>query len=534
MNPTRGRLAVIGCLLVAAFWSGSLRAATPAGVGERIYREGILPDGVPVHATRGDVAISGSVTACVNCHRRSGLGSAEGFSRIPPITSAYLFAPSGPQRAARNTGDTVDGAPYDATTLRAAISSGVGRGGKPLSPLMPRYDLDGGSMSALVSYLEALPTVTSPGVSASTIDFATIVTPDADPRARDGMLAVLEQFFDDKNAFQRGGAKPLRSDQPIHYRVTRTWRLHVWTLVGTPDTWEAQLRKHLRAEPVFAVLSGIGGATWAPIHRVCESERLPCLFPNLKSPVDSEGDFYSLYLSKGVLLDAELIAARLAGYSSVTRLVQVADDSDGAQAAAAKLRSLLPSSMQSVMRTVRMGDAAALAAAVGEAYGGDALVLWLTSADVAGLSANPPLASVIYLSGTEAGLEHAPVPPAWRRAVELPYPADLPAARAVRMNYPLRWFQIRHVAVVDEKVQADTYLACGIVSEAINEMLDSFMRDFLIERIESMVSHRQLSGYYPRLGLGVGQRFASKGGYMVRFASDSGETVVRVSDWMVP
>jgi hypothetical protein len=39
---------------------------------------------------------------------------------------------------------------------------------------------------------------------------------------------------------------------------------------------------------------------------------------------------------------------------------------------------------------------------------------------------------------------------------------------------------------------------------------------------------------YPHLSLAPGQRFASKGAYMVRFANDEGESLVRVSDWIVP
>jgi hypothetical protein len=88
--------------------------------------------------------------------------------------------------------------------------------------------------------------------------------------------------------------------------------------------------------------------------------------------------------------------------------------------------------------------------------------------------------------------------------------------------------------VVDEKVQTDTYLACGIVAEALNEMLDNFMRDYLVERIESMVSHRQLSGFYPHLGLAPGQRFASKGGYIVRFTEPGGLAIAPTTEWTVP
>jgi hypothetical protein len=39
---------------------------------------------------------------------------------------------------------------------------------------------------------------------------------------------------------------------------------------------------------------------------------------------------------------------------------------------------------------------------------------------------------------------------------------------------------------------------------------------------------------YPHLSLAAGQRFASRGAYIVRFANESGESLVRVTDWIVP
>jgi hypothetical protein len=540
----RGRLLepsqVLPVLLVLFAAPAGVCAAGPdISAGERIYREGVLPSGAPLHgARRQSVDGEGAAVACVNCHRRSGLGGGEGTIRIAPITGKYLFSRSGVQ-AGRPTLDAAAAsdagrAAYDDASLATAIRNGAGRGGRELNYLMPRYQLDDAGMADLIAYLKTLPTVTSPGVGDSAIDFATVFTPDADPKVREGVLAVLNQFIADKNAFQRGGAKPLRSEGQIDFRVTRRWQLHVWTLDGPPAGWEAQLRRHLAAEPVFAVLSGVGGRDWAPVHHFCEAERVPCLFPNAAIPVDDERDFYTIYLSKGALLESELIAGRLSNLSMNGRLVQIYASGGVGERAAARLQALAPTSLQSIMRPVSHGDAAAIARAVSEVRAGDVLALWLGPADLALLGPPPAAATTIYLSGSLAGFEHASLAPAWRAVTQVTYPVDLPEARAVRMNYPLRWFQIRRVAVVDEKVQTDTYLACGIVAEALNEMLDNFMRDYLIERIESMVSHRQLSGFYPHLGLAPGQRFASKGGYLVRFTEPGGPAISPTTEWIVP
>jgi hypothetical protein len=39
---------------------------------------------------------------------------------------------------------------------------------------------------------------------------------------------------------------------------------------------------------------------------------------------------------------------------------------------------------------------------------------------------------------------------------------------------------------------------------------------------------------YPHLSLGPGQRFASKGGYIVRFADIRSDKVIEESGWIVP
>jgi hypothetical protein len=74
----------------------------------------------------------------------------------------------------------------------------------------------------------------------------------------------------------------------------------------------------------------------------------------------------------------------------------------------------------------------------------------------------------------------------------------------------------------------------GVLSEAVTHMLESFYRDYLVERIENMLTTHQVSGYFPRFGLAPGQRFASKGGYLVHFAESSGTRLIADSDWITP
>jgi hypothetical protein len=536
--------ALLASALMLTCGSSALAVESATSLGQRIYREGVLPAGQPVQAEREQgMQIAGPAAACVNCHRRSGLGMKEGRTSIPPVAASYLFHPRAGTVDDLDLpfveGMRADRDPYTNETLARAIREGIGADGKRLNYLMPHYTLDDEQMTGLIAYLKRLSPGAVPGVSSSMLHFATIITPDADPLKRQGVLDVLEKFFADKNHYVRAESPRLRSSHRMMFKVNRPWQLHVWELTGAAATWEAQLRAHLSAQPVFAVISGVGGANWAPVHRFCEAQSLPCLFPNVDAPVVAEKDFDNLYLSKGVLLEAQLIAHDLEEQrpkASRQRVIQVFRTDDVGSEAAQGLSAALAHDEFTIVNRALRADAGPreLAAALRNTRAADVLVLWLRTSDVAALGPVPAQLSMVFMSGQMAGLERSPLPPAWRDATRMTYAFDLPERRRVRVDYPLGWFSIRKIPVVAQQAQTDTWLACGIVSDAINHMADTFVRDYLVERIEEMLEHRVITGYYPRLALAPGQRFASKGGYIVRFAEPSGHKVIALGDWITP
>jgi len=534
--------------------------APASAVGERIFREGQLASGAPLRGERaGAPPLQGRDAACAQCHRRSGLGMVEGRIVIPPISGHFLFHPG--RRITRDSpmhaGETdllptpPDRPAYDEATLAQAVRDGIGPDGRRLDYLMPRFDLDDASMRELIAYLKHLSSGRVPGVTDSTLHFATIITPDADPAARDGMLSVLEQYFEEKNSQYIGeNASPLLQDgRPVQLRVQRKWQLHVWQLTGSPETWEGELDERLKREPVFAVLSGLGGATWEPVHRFCERAAIPCLLPNVDLPAVEPGEFDSVYFSQGVLLEAQLVASRLAPVrpspaaggrgdggegAAGGRIVQVYRGDDIGAAASARLRQAL-SGATFVDRVLGHGDGPGeLAQALADVRPDDTLVLWLRAADLERLPAPPPGIASVYVSGVMGGLEQAPLAPEWRSLARITYPYALPDERSLRLNYPLGWFHLRRIPVVAERVQVDTYVACSVLLETLASMLDEFVRDYLVERVEMMLDSRIVNGYYTRLGLAPGQRFASKGGYLVRFVGPTGAGVAADGGWIVP
>jgi len=287
------------------------------------------------------------------------------------------------------------------------------------------------------------------------------------------------------------------------------------------------------------VISGLGGKTWEPVHQFCQEESIPCFFPNVDLPVVAEGDFYDVYFSKGVLLEAQLIARKIqdtAKTMGIQRVIQVYREGDiGAAAAKALHDAMASQGLAIVYRVLKPGGAGAeLAAAVEMAKAEDMLILWLRPDDLRNLPPEPPKSSSVFVSGLMGGLEDAPIGGGWRGVTSMTYPFELPARRAVLLNYPLGWFRMQRIPVVAEQTQIDTYIACGIVSENLRNMLDNFVRDYLVENVEVMLSTRIVNGYYTRLGLAPGQRFASKGGYIVHFLGDDGKKLAAEGDWVVP
>lgn len=536
----------LACLLAAALLAGAQKAfsAPPLDAGESIYQHGIAGSGEAVEASHdGGVHMSGAAAACMNCHRRSGLGTREGNSTIPPISGQYLFHPRIQNPEALDIpyveGMRANREPYTDATVARAIREGLDSEGKPLSYLMPQFALNDADMAALIGYLKRLDQRRAPGVTDTVLHFATIITPDADPVKRRGMLDVLEHYFTDKNASPFGATPPLRTSRKMMFMVNRRWELHVWELHGAPETWHEQLKQYLAQQPVFAVLSGLGGKNWAPVHDFCEQQAVPCLFPNVDVPVETDHDFYSMYFSKGVLLEAELIAKRILAADNgerkgtVKTVRQIYRAGDSGEAAAQALANALKGHGVNVSsRVLAPGDR--VADALHSARGTDALVLWLRPPDIAAVAGKPPASTQVFVSGLMGGLDRTPLPANWRGATRIAYPVDLPEGRRVRVDYAFGWFAIRRIPIVDERVQADTYLACGLLAETLSHMVDAFVRDYLVERIDDMLEHRILTGYYPRLTLAPGQRYASKGGYIVRFAEPEGIRLIADSAWIVP
>jgi hypothetical protein len=561
MAPSHRALATIVGLLLAALAAAYVSHTKPVvprrpsgaqpermRLAERIYREGVLPSGGPLRGLRADGAeVAGAQAACVQCHRRSGWGTVEGNRIIPPITGAFLYqlrAHTLAELDARHTrgpdlahalGRNRTRPPYTDETLRRAIRDGVDSAGRPLDALMPRYVLDATNAQLLADYLQQLSEARPPGVTADTIHFATVVAPGVDPARRAALLDVLSAFFAVRNAGSR--LEKLREQRyaAAAHRSYRQWQLHVWDLTGAPETWGAQLAAYAQRQPVFALLSGVSDGAWEPVQAFCEQRQVPCWFPTVDLPAAAATDFYSLYFFNGVLLEAALLARRLDDQrSALARVIEIRGNDAAAAGAAKALERALERDVRIEERVLGQVDAATLRAAIADATPDDAIVFWLRPADVARLADLPAPRAAVYFSATLAGGEHAPLPPAWKRSAQLLYPFELPDARRANLTRFHAWLETRGLPLVDERLQSDAYLASLLVAEKIDDLDETLSQDRLVERAEAILSMHLATGSYHRLSLGPGQRFASKGGYLTRFATSDGSALIAETPWITP
>jgi cytochrome c553 len=485
--------------------------------------------------------------------------------------------------------------PYTDAAVAEAIRRGVNVGGQTMSVLMPHYELKEDELRDLIAYLKQLSQTYSPGATKDEVHFATVITPDVNPERRRILLNVLERGFKQKNgstalSSRKTGRRHMVSAAEMVLGTERNWVLHVWDLKGAPETWRTQLENYNSQQPVFALLSGLSSSTWQPIQEFSEQSHIPCWFPSVDIAEDSKENFYSIYFQRGVNLEAAVLAKYIATEAKLAprRIIQIYHDDMLGQAATMALTDAFKNtSIMIENRKLMQSDSAALKELLKGLDEHDAVMLWLNSEDLQLLDESSVPQSSIYISGRLSGAEKTSMAPAWKKVTKMIYPYELPEKRQVSLNYFHRWARFNQIPMEDEPLQAEAYFALEFLTETMTELLDNLYRDYLIERAESMLSRSQTSNseirdrtrqvmrwstrmprgtvqqaakvdasdagkekaipgsnyaetpskgttIYPRMSLGVSQRFASKGAYIVRFEDATKTSIIPLSSWIIP
>jgi hypothetical protein len=474
------------------------------------------------------------------------MGGIEGGALVPAITAEALFHPvvltQTPRFAslfeeretlqfrARARSPRVR-PPYTGLTLAAALRQGMDSAGRLLDSAMPRYRLSDEDFGNLCAYLETLGNTPPSGLDEASLHFATVITEGVAAADRASLLSILDAWFLQKNRdadYHQRKINLAPWDREDEYRASRRWTLDVWTPRGPPETWTGQLAEFYRRQPVFAIVGGLAAGPWQPMADFCDSFEVPCLFPETSLPARSPERGYTVYFSPGLRGEAAALAAYLRQTGvPASRVFQVYGNSLVARAAAEALRVALPSVAEQALPAVSAPSAEYWQTLIAEKRPIN-LIIWAGDADLrhfdCAAARVPVYLSTTLLTDTK---RMAPCD-----SVYLTYPYAVSETASMERARMMNWQLSRGISPTNERIQLNAQFAMTLLDYCIAHMSERFSKDYLLETIERETENAPNPGIFPHFGLSAGQRFASKGAYIVRPGASSG--LRAVSEWIVP
>ena len=531
-------------------------------LGERMYREGILPSGKSIQAVvMGDIPVDGRMFTCDDCHQRSGLGSVEGTVITWPISGKELYRPrrrTGAYRPPADTGRKKAGRgelpkyyqmedvrpAYTDTSLVYLLRSGMDPAGRQLDSIMPQYIMNKEDFGILIHYLKNLSVELSPGVDDTTLHFATVISPEVPEEEEQAMLSVLQAHIDARNTQTRPHDRRAASGPFYKTEKNKAYRrldLAVWKLQGPEDTWRDQLENYYSRHPVFALLGGISNGSWQPIHDFSEDHKLPCIFPITDLPVISDSDWYTLYFSKGYYQEGESAAKyvrSVLGDTKISSVVQLFRRSREGMALAEGFRQTWEGQGGAKpMDLILEADASVNEQLLHGLNISDesVLLLWLGSEDQAifrKIAEQAGHKTMMFASATLLKNDFSVIADDLRDAIHITYPYILPDAKNMGAVVVNRWLKIRKIVPANFTTQAKMYFLGWMLPGALRGMRSEFYREYFFEEFDMMTDQDYAIAVYPRLTFGPGQRYASKGCYIVKLGKGTDPALLPVSDWV--
>lgn len=162
---------------------------------------------------------------------------------------------------------------------------------------------------------------------------------------------------------------------------------------------------------------------------------------------------------------------------------------------------------------------------------GAAVVLWMRPAELQRVSINS-VDHRVYISSTLVDQDFSNALPESVATAFAAHPFLLPGSRDAAYVRFLAWARSRGIDIVHPRLQSEAFFACMAANDALSHLGRFFIREYALD----MLDHAQgLAAYlpnYPRPGFGPGQRFLSKGGYILPVVA--GDTDSEATVWILP
>jgi len=386
------------------------------------------------------------------------------------------------------------------------------------------------------------------------------------------MLAPLEDYLKNNNpiiSYEVGQARiltfvPISNDITDKKRSIRRMSLSRWLLKGPPETWRAQLEEYNRKEPVFALLGGITKGEWKPVHSFSEDNHIPCLLPITDFPAISEKDWYTLYFSKGFYQEGEAAANYLNSIYDLVKdkpIIQIVRASRIGLALSAGFQETWHGLGHPAPLIITVKDEETLSKEfLQKMFASEkpaALIIW------DGPTAFPVLETIlseenrpeiVLVSSGYLGKNIWKLKEQVRDFTYITYPFRLPQDE-MRYQGVAPLLQKTEDGSNEQIIVKQSYIITRVLTQILREMNGQYYSDNLLDVIgmsRNSVSYNLFNAIdmsknptnmgasreetyplYVRLSFGPGQRYASKGCYIVQLSKGQNPELVKKSDWVI-
>ncbi|MEP7118616.1 MAG: c-type cytochrome, partial [Acidobacteriota bacterium] len=163
--------------------------------GRDLYR-GAGPRNVTARLEGTELLVSHRQMRCAQCHGADGAGGTEGGVVVPTLQWPA------PGVGADGSGEASAVARYDEARFMRAVAQGVGSEGRPLSSVMPRFDVTPREAASLFAYLRALADdrPVDPGIATDRLRLGAVLPLSGSLAAQgEAVAATLRAFADTVN-----------------------------------------------------------------------------------------------------------------------------------------------------------------------------------------------------------------------------------------------------------------------------------------------------------------------------------------------
>jgi hypothetical protein len=315
----------------------------------------------------------------------------------------------------------------------------------------------------------------------------------------------------------------------------RRWTLAKWVLNGPPETWSQQLEEYYKKHPVFALVGGISTLSWEPIHRFCETNKIPCILPITDLPAISSTDYYTLYFSKGYYQEGEAAAAHLEKMwdkDNPRKVIQIVDSGPEAKALAAGFKNAWSELGHSRVDTLTLEKGFStdeLIAALTEADTGSIQLVWTGPESFDALKAlaeKPRKPSIVFMSSTRLATRLWDLPAKARSFTFITYPFREPVPKKVPPKMGGQPILVdKEFKKNDRRVLSKTNTILGILSDQVLAMERNFYRDYLVDLFATMSEQNNTD--YENLLYSPSQNYGSEHCHIMQLSDDPEPKLVR-------